>query len=288
LIIHDIVIADFITGRIAMSQADISQIIDLTRYPLNQPLGNEYQQLVSSKRQLLDQQQFCSMPGFLLEPIRQEIAAAVESQQQNTNRADNLRNIYLERAKTESLPEDHPKNILSRGSYNMMGAHLLADDSPLKTLYYWPAMQQFIADIVGEKKLYPSDDPYQPVNVLCQSDGDRSAWHFDSSNAFTMTLMVQAPESGGHFEMAPNTRTDEDPNYDGLKKLLLGDESDAVRVSRGEGELVIFRGCHSAHRVTPVSGGRLRLMCVMVYETEAGVIGDPVVNETVYGIKNSA
>ncbi|MCP4334647.1 MAG: hypothetical protein GY785_18490 [Gammaproteobacteria bacterium] len=53
-------------------------------------------------------------------------------------------------------------------------------------------MQQFIADIVGETILYPSADPYQPVNVLCQGDGDRSAWHFDSDNAFTMTLMLQA------------------------------------------------------------------------------------------------
>jgi hypothetical protein len=270
-----------------MNQTDIDQIIDLNRYPLDQPDSEQYRDLVSDKRGLLDTQQFCSMPGFLCEPIRQKIAADVELQQQNTNRADSLRNVYLERTKTDSLPDDHPKNILSQGSYNMMGAHLLADDSPLKALYYWPAMQQFIADIVGEEKLYPSDDPYQPVNVLCQGDGDRSSWHFDSSNAFTMTLMLQAPEAGGYFEMAPNTRSDDDPNYDGIKKLLLGDESNAVRVSRGEGELVIFRGCHSAHRVTPVSGNRLRLMCVMVYETEPGVVGDPVVNETVYGIKNS-
>ena len=167
----------------------------------------------------------------------------------------------------------------------MMGAHLLEQDSPLKDLYYWPPMQQFVADIVGEPKLYPSDDPYQPVNVLCQGNGDRSAWHFDSHNAFTMTLMLQAPESGGYFEMAPNTRSDSEPNYSGVTQLLLGEEKKVVKVSRAEGELVIFRGCNSAHRVTPIEGNRLRLMCVMVYETEPGVIGDPVVNETVYGIK---
>jgi len=167
----------------------------------------------------------------------------------------------------------------------MMGAHLLDDDSPLKDLYYWPPMQQFIADIVGEADLYPSEDPYQPVNVLCQGNGDRSAWHFDSNNAFTMTLMLQSAESGGHFEMTPNTRSDTDPNFEGVAQLLLGEESNVVRVARDEGELVIFRGCNSAHRVTPIEGSRLRLMCVMVYETEPGVTGDPVVNETVYGIK---
>ena len=69
-----------------------------------------------------------------------------------------------------------------------------------------------------------------------------------------------------------------------LSRVLLGDRSKVVSLERREGALVIFRGCHSAHRVTPVAGTRLRQMCVMVYELEPGVIGDPVVNETVYGV----
>ena len=268
-----------------MKKLDIGQTINLVRYPLDRSDSEDYRSLVSSKQRELHHQQYCSMPGFLTDERRRKIVATVESQQENSNRADNQRNIYLEQARTESLPEDHPKNIFARGCYNMMGAHLLPDDSPLKDLYYWQPMQQFIADIVGEPILYPNVDPYQPVNVLCHSEGDRSAWHFDSNNAFTMTVMLQAPESGGHFEMVPNTRSDSNPNYAGLTQLLLGDESKAIQISRNEGELVIFRGCNSAHRVTPIVGNRLRLMCVMVYETEPGVIGDPVVNETVYGIK---
>lgn len=268
-----------------MTQFDPATTIDLSRYPLDRSDGDDYCSLVSSKRDELNDQQYCTMPGFLLDQRRREIAAAVEGQQENTYRADSERNVYLERSRSESLPGDHPKNIFARGCYNMMGAHLLQDDSPLKGLYYWQPMQQFIADIVSEATLYPSADPYQPVNVLCHGEGDRSAWHFDSNNAFTMTLMLRASESGGNFEMVPNTRSDADPNFDGLTRLLLGDESKAIRISRAEGELVIFRGCNSAHRVTPIVGNRLRLMCVMVYETGPAVIGDPVVNETVYGIK---
>jgi len=268
-----------------MTKIDLQQTIDLLRYPLDKPDSEAYHFLIADKRKQLNRDQYCTMPGFLLDARRREIVAAVESRQQHTHRADSQRNVYLERSRSESFADDHPKNIFARGCYNMMGAHLLDDDSPLKDIYYWPPMQQFIADIVGEPRLYPSDDPYQPVNVLCQGNGDRSAWHFDSHNAFTMTLMLQAPESGGHFEIAPNTRSDTDPNYAGVAKLLLGDESNTVRVARDEGELVIFRGCNSAHRVTPNEGSRLRLMGVMVYETEAGVIGDPVVNETVYGVK---
>lgn len=264
---------------------DIGQIIDLSRYPLDRSDSSDYQTLVARKQKELEQQQYCGMPGFLIEARRSEIAVEVENRQEHTNRADNQRNIYLEQKPSGSLPEDHPKNVFSRGCYNMMGTHLLQQDSPLRDIYYWQPMQQFIADIVGEPNLYPNVDPYQPVNVLCHGENDRSAWHFDSTNAFTLTLMLQAPESGGQFQMVPNTRSDSDPNYAGITKLLQGDESKVIQISRSEGELVIFRGCNSAHRVTPVAGSRRRMMCVMVYETEPGVIGDPVVNDTVYGIK---
>ena len=268
-----------------MKKFDIEQIIDLSCYPLDQSDSVEYRALVDNKRKELENHQYCCFPGFLVEERHREIAIAVESQQQNTNRADNQRNIYLEQKPSKSLPDSHPKNLFSRGCYNMMGTHLLQEDSPLKDLYYWQPMQQFIAYIVGEPKLYPNADPYQPVNVLCHGENDRSAWHFDSTNAFTLTLMLQAPESGGQFQMVPNTRSDSEPNYAGIKKLLQGDESKVIQVSRSEGELVIFRGCNSAHRVTPVVGSRRRMMCVMVYETEPNVIGDPVINATVYGIK---
>lgn len=54
-------------------------------------------------------------------------------------------------------------------------------------------------------------------------------------------------------------------------------------ISREPGELTIFRGCNSLHRVTPIAGQNHRLMAVFVYETEPGIIGDPEVNMTVYG-----
>ena len=77
----------------------------------------------------------------------------------------------------------------------------------------------------------------------------------------------------------------DDPNHAELSKLLKGDHSTVKRFEREDGALMMFRGCHSAHRVTEVEGDTPRLMCVMVYEDKPGVVGDPVVNETVYGVK---
>lgn len=67
-----------------------------------------------------------------------------------------------------------------------------------------------VAAIVGEERLYPNEDPLQPVNIICYGEGDQSAWHYDSTNAFTMTLMLQAADEAGVFELAANTRNGED------------------------------------------------------------------------------
>jgi len=165
----------------------------------------------------------------------------------------------------------------------MVAYDQLPSNSALKQLYAWPAMIRFIQDITGVTDLYVSDDPYQPVNILCSRAGDQSAWHFDSWNAFTMTVLLQAPLAGGEFQLVPSIRTADDPNYTALARVLQGDESDVVTVDRDPGSLVIFRGSTSVHRVTEVNGDTPRLMAVFVYEDKPGVTGDPQVNETVYG-----
>ena len=188
------------------------EIIDLEKYPVDQQGTEVYTDLVERLSLELDNKQICTLPDFMLDSCRCQELKSVQKSLPDANPARSYRNVYLERTRTEGLDDSHPRNILSEASYRMIGAHILAPDSALKQLYYWPRFQQFVADIVGQDTLYPSADPYQPVNVLCHQTGDKSAWHFDSSNAFTMTLMLQAPESGGAFELVPDIRSDDDPN----------------------------------------------------------------------------
>jgi hypothetical protein len=87
--------------------------------------------------------------------------------------------------------------------------------------------------------------------------------------------------------MIPNLRTDDDQCYEQVSRALLGSQDDAITVGREEGALCIFRGCNSLHRVTSVEGDRLRIMGTFFYENQPGVIGDPIVNETVYGRRST-
>jgi hypothetical protein len=259
------------------------EVINLDAYPIRDTDSAEFKALTTRLRQELETNQYVALPGFIRPAARAQAVAQIESVLPQANHNGGHRNCYLQRVGEPSLPEDHPRNILNHASTWMLAADLLPADSPLKTLYYWENMKKMVGQIVGVDVLYDNEDPMQPVNALCYRNGDQSAWHFDSTNAFTMTLMLQAPEGGGRFEMHQNTRSDDDQNYDQVRRVVMGNEEGVIEVGREADALCIFRGCNSVHRVSPVEGDRLRIMGVFVYENEPGIIGDPEVNETIYG-----
>ena len=137
----------------------------------------------------LEKEQYCSLPGFFPTATLGKVVTEVDSLIPKANQANSLRNCYLERTQDPELPHSHPRNIMNPACYRMIPADLFSDRSSLKKLYFWDPFRNFISQILGEFELYPRADPLQPVNVICYGPGDQSAWHYDSDNAFTMTLM---------------------------------------------------------------------------------------------------
>ena len=261
----------------------MGEIINLDRYPIADGSTPECQQLVEGLRADLSADQFCVLPDFIHEHVRKNLVSEFEGLQEKAYANRSQRNCYLQRDNDSTRPGDHPRNIFFEASYRMIANDLFAESSPLKRIYHWQPMIDFVAQVVGNDTLYVNADPFQPISGICYEDGDRSAWHFDSWNEFTMTLMLQSSDGGGEFEIVPNIRSREDPNTGELRTVLQGDRSRVVTVPRDPRALVIFRGARSLHRVTPVSGDSKRLMAVFVYENEPGILGDPEVNATVYG-----
>lgn len=259
-------------------------IVNLDAYPILHKTSPERAALITRLKTELNEKQYVSLPDFIRPQARNKAVADAMKALPNAHHNSSERNCYLYRKGDPALPADHPRNIMMEASSRMIAYDRIRNDCPVKTLYHWEPVRQMVAEIVGNQKLYDNEDPCQPVNLLCYETGDRSSWHFDSSNAFTMTLMLQASEKGGDFEVVPNTRSDQDQNEDYVSRVLLGAcPQDAASVAREAGALCIFRGCNSLHRVSPVEGKTTRVMGVFVYETEPGVIGDPEVNATVYG-----
>ncbi len=265
---------------------DAATLIRRDLYPLDEPGNPKCGDIAARAKVDLDRDQVCVFEDFITEEARLQMIADVMAILPEAYPNRSHRTCFLNQQPDPALPDDHPKNIFFDASYRMMAYDLFDPASALPAFYGWAPLRDFVARVLGEDRLYLNADPYQPANVLCYGDGDRSTWHFDRGNEFTVTLMLQEPKAGGIFEIAPEIlarQDDASADMAPLAAVLNGDKTNVISVPRAPGSLVIFRGDRSVHRVSPIEGDRLRLMAVLVYEKEPGVMGRPEVNATVYG-----
>ena len=123
---------------------------------------------------------------------------------------------------------------------------------------------------MGKPELFLMTDPLARVNVMSYGKGEALNWHFDRSQ-YTTTLLIRPAEAGGEFEYRSGLRSDSDPNYDGVAKLLLGNDPHVSVEPLAAGSLNVFAGKNTAHRITPVRGNRSRLVAVFSYYDRPGV-----------------
>jgi predicted 2-oxoglutarate/Fe(II)-dependent dioxygenase YbiX len=114
-------------------------------------------------------------------------------------------------------------------------------------------------------------DALARVNVMAYRDGEALNWHFDRSE-FTTTLLLQAPDEGGDFVYRTDLRSDADPNYDGVARLLQGEDTEVKSLKLSAGTLNVFRGKNTAHKVSTVRGSRERIIAVFSYFDRPGVV----------------
>jgi len=263
---------------------DASDLVSMDRYPLDQLDGSLMKQVIAKARADLDSRQYCVLDNFITEAARtamaQESISLLPQAYENRSR----RTCFLNQMGVPERPADHPMNVFFDARFNIIAFDLFDPEGPNARLYGWEPIRQMIAAIVGIETLYENEDPYQPSVIMCAGDGDTSPWHFDRGNAFTVTVMLQEPEEGGVFEIAPDIWPDDDTDPGELLEVLHErGGSRVLQVARVPASMVIFRGNRSAHRVTEVKGDRTRLMAVMSYEDRPGVIGRPEVNASVFG-----
>ena len=97
------------------------------------------------------------------------------------------------------------------------------------------------------------------------------------------TLAIQNAEQGGDFEYSPYLRTPTDENYEGVERVLDGDKSLVCNLRLEPGDLQIFKGRYSLHRVTPLSGPVTRYVAIFSYVEEPGMVGSPERTRQLYG-----
>jgi hypothetical protein len=259
----------------------ISDILDLHRFPLHQPGSIAYVDLLDRCRTDLERDGMCNLEGLVLPEIAHQAAEAIKPVMATEAFVHSRRhNIYFEDA-VEGLPADHPALRECETSNLTLCADQLTD-SPIMLLYEWSMLHCFLAAVTGKAELFAMQDPLARVNVMSYPEGHTLNWHFDRSE-FTTTLLLQAPDEGGAFEYRTGLRTADDPNHDGVAKLLLGEDPDVRKMSLSAGTLNVFRGINTPHRVTPVVGQTDRMVAVFSFYDRPGVSFTPEEQIGFYG-----
>ncbi len=247
----------------------MKDILDLETFPLDQPESPGYAALVARCSKELATDGMCNLHRLLRAEVADQAAKDITPlmQSESFNHA-RRHNIYFKK-NVPGLAPDHPALQEFETSNDTLCADQLAG-SPVMMLYDWPPLHRFLAEIMGKEVLYPMADPLARLNVMSYGPGQALNWHFDRAE-FTVTLLLQAPSQGGAFEYRTDLRTAEDPNHDGVARLLTGQDPDVRQMSLEAGTLNVFRGINTPHRVTPVEGPTKRIIAVLSYFDRPGV-----------------
>ena len=180
------------------------------------------------------------------------------------------------------LPTSHPLRRFYDRSNAFVPADNFGPESILRAIFDWPAFSPFIKQVLDEEKFFPYSDPLADVTVNLAEAGNGFPWHFDTNN-YTVTLAIQNAEAGGNFEYSPRVRSTIAENYDIVEKVLDDDRSLIHTLRLEPGDLQIFKGRYSLHRVTPLLGSRKRYVAIFSYVEESGMVSSPQRAKELYG-----
>ena len=207
------------------------------------------------------------LSGFVTADVAQAMLSEVEPVLDRAFFKPKIHNVYLV-ADDPALPEDHPRNAKVTTTSATL-AYDLIPEGRLRQLYLSADLRQALARVLGFDELHPYADPLAGLNVLTYRDEAETGWHFDNAN-FVVTLMLRPAEAGGDYQYLPFSRSDADEGYDHVARMLSGSTDGLLSLHQGAGDLVIFRGRHTLHRVTPVHGRDPRVVAVFSYDPEPG------------------
>ncbi len=260
----------------AFTSADL---IDYASYPIHRD-GPQRDALLERVRADLARDGCAVIKRFLTPQGIAALTAEADSVAENGHRSFSRTNVYFTKD-DPALPPDDPRRRFYDRSNSFVAADNFAKDGPLRTVHDSEGFDDFIRDCLQETRFYRYEDPLADVIVNVAEEGNGFPWHFDTNN-FTITIAIQNAEGGGAFEYAPRIREGSE-NFAEVARVLDG-TSDKVKVLHLEpGDLQIFRGRYSLHRVAPLAGPRRRYVAIFSYVEEPNMVGTPERAMQLYG-----
>ncbi|WP_372892580.1 hypothetical protein [Rhodosalinus sp.] len=259
----------------------LGRIIDLDAYPIDRLATPEGRDLVARCRAQLGEDGCVVLADF----VRPEMLAELEAETARLSPSAHINatetNPYNS-AGDPALPDSHPKNRFDDRTNGFVAGDLIGEETMIRRIYRDPDFQEFVRQVVDEPEIHEFADPLADLVVNVLKEGRQHPWHFDS-NDYIVTLCTRKPEAGGVFQYVPDIRGAQGENFEGVQAVLDGDRSALKSLDVTPGDLQVFFGRNSLHRVTPVEGPRERHSVIFAYAREPGFVGQPERARRIFG-----
>ena len=264
-----------------MTDDIIRTLVDLDRYPIHKINTAEGAEFIQSCRSHMAEHGWCNLDDF----IRPDALAALNSEANtllpNAEALTIKRTIYQVKA-AKDAPASDPRNTEYTHHALQLANDQIPDSTALQRLYTSEILTDFIRQVQGKTALYPYADEFQALNIVALPPGSWHGWHYDN-NECTVTLLLQAAQSGGDFTFIPNSRRLEDDGSSVVRRFLGGEHELGQTFARGAGTLTLFRGGKSLHGVTEIKGPHPRITAIFTYEDHPDTKASDENNILIYG-----
>ncbi|MEO5876699.1 MAG: arpA protein [Streptosporangiaceae bacterium] len=247
-----------------------------------EPASPEWNSVVSRVRRELQEHGCSVLPDFIAPELQQSLraqCATLAPWAHDEVETVNAYNIEVDTA----LPEGHPGRVaMQRGNAFVSRDHI-PQDHLIHRLYTDESFKGFIAECFDLRRVHELADPLSGLCLNVINPGMEHPWHFDT-NEFTVSMLTQEAKSGGDFEYCPNIRSAHQENFADVGAVLAGEGDRLIRrLTLRPGDLQLFKGRYSLHRVSAVEGDRARHSAIFAYSESPGVIGSVARTKQLFG-----
>ena len=257
------------------------KLINLSDYPIDQPSG-KLSKVIDRVRADLEKDGCAIIRGFLSKEGVSELIKETTDVAHLAHHSSALTNAYFT-ADDPSLPKSHPKRQFFERSNAFIPADNFAKSGALRSIFDHEGFDEFIRACLNEPKdkFFRYADPLADAIVNVSTEGYGFPWHFDTNN-YTVTLAIQNATEGGEFEYAPMIRH-KDENFTEVSKVLKDQSKMVKSVVLQPGDLQLFKGRYSLHRVAPLKGSVPRYVAILSYVEEENMVGSVERTKQLYG-----
>lgn len=251
----------------------LDHLLSRQRYPLDNPGSTAYKQAVTAAQTALADDGCAVLKGVIQDDALRAMSEEIITRKPKTHFSQDSINPYFHTRITPDYPTRHPLNTFLERSSGFIPGDAWEAGSINRTIFEHPSLSRFLADCLGLEALYPYSDPLAGLTANILDPGQQFTWHFDT-NEFAVTILVDAADQGGLFEYVPGIRSADAECFDAVQDILEGGRAGVRTLNLEPGDLQIFRGRYSLHRVTRVApGSKPRHAAIFAYTEQDGVIG---------------